>query len=117
MPRFMQVITGKSGKERRRSQAHRYGQYNANGSHTSHMTPCLKCKHRLPCTVHGAGGKSSEDDAERLYIHKTISIEMMSHKSDQELVDPKETQDVFPYPKNGQYPDDEIQIGGVTLAR
>ena len=78
----------------------------------------MKCKHRLSCTVHGAGskslGSSPEDDAERLYIQKTISIEMMSHKSDQELVHAKERQDIFPYLRNDQYADDEMQIGEVA---
>jgi hypothetical protein len=61
-----------------------------------------------------SSGSSPEDDAELLYIHKTVSIEMMSRKSDQELVHGKERQDISPYSRNDKHPDDEMQIMDVA---
>jgi len=100
MPRFWKFLTRKRTSSSLGSQQHRYGQFDPDGnraiqSNIITTSLCVKCQHEIPCPIHKTHIQCSNsglrDDEERLYIHKTVSIEMMSHKSnvqtDQEEVE------------------------------
>lgn len=86
MPRFWKVVRGKRDNEAHRLQQYRYYEYGNNNSHNTNITSikkCANCKHKMLCALHATNGKTQstrEEDEERLYIHKTVSIEMMSQK-------------------------------------
>jgi hypothetical protein len=90
MPRFWQVIRGRKLKDMgglRPAQGYRYGNYiqSDSYSHTLSARRCPNCSPKLLCAAHAIENarelETREEDEERLYIHKRVSIEMTSQNS------------------------------------
>ena len=82
MPRFVQVLRGRhaAGTGAARSYGAPGGAYAATAERTRDRDRACRCGTGRACALHGASTSKVEPaydtDEERLYIHKTVSVEL-----------------------------------------